>query len=185
MEDARGRLGNPNVAPSIWATAGVALSFLLAIALDEAFEALRAEAQSTFRTLPGRLFQAVTPLVLAAVMLGLAWLLFLKLSSARSSAVVFLTAGLIILGLYFSRFVPHSLPARGSPLRDIQLFVLYRGAQSRLFRIASFSALAGLVALIRGPKGRPAQSRNRNEAAPPNNSLGGHRCPSRTRGRCY
>jgi hypothetical protein len=130
----------------------VALSFFLAIALDDAFLALRAEAQSSFRTLPGRLFQAVTPLILAAVMLALAWLLFIKLRSARSSAAVFLTAGLIILGLYFAQFVPMPLPARGSLLRDIQLFVLYRGAQSRLFHIASFCAVVGLAALIRAPK---------------------------------
>ncbi len=134
---------------TLWSTAALVISFLFAIGLDAIFRLLRAEAQSTFHVLPGYLFQAATPVLMAAVILALTWLLFVKLEPSRLSAAVFLAAGLIVLALYFSQFFPFPLPFRKTIIGQIRFLVLDLGTRSNLFHLASFWTVAGLAALLR------------------------------------
>lgn len=142
--------GISGAAASVWAIAGIGAAFFLSVAMDTIFLALRAESLRTFRSTPSFLFQAAMPIVLAGIMLAPAWLLFSKLRSARPAAIIFLAAGLLILGLHLSRFT-----SRPSIVIRLQSSLLSLSAGSSLYLVSMFSMVAGIVALVRGASADP------------------------------
>jgi len=138
-----------------WSAAGLVLSFLLALGMDAVFRLLRAYVQSTFHVLPGALFQAVSPLILAGILLALAWLLFVKLEQSRLCASIFLVPGLLVLGVYATQFLGFPVSLRGTLAGQLRYFIIDLGTRSNLFHLASFSVVAGIVAFVRASQAKP------------------------------
>jgi hypothetical protein len=129
------------------------IAFLFGYGLDAAIRALSEQAATTFRFESVFLLGFATSFVIAAMMLMLAWLLFIRLAPSRAASGVFPGLGLLLVALHVAAFLPGPEFVRETPLGTLQSALISTGFHN-LFSLASFCVIAGIAGLIFPDAGR-------------------------------
>ncbi len=137
-------------APPFIAAAALCLSFVIAYAADAIHHQLVQDASTTFNVRSASLFVAVTPLIMAATMLALAWLILVRLPPSRPSAAIFLIAGIFVAAEYLSFLVPFPLWLRETVIGRFRYEITNVGGHSNLYSLAAFWIVAGIAGSSRG-----------------------------------
>jgi hypothetical protein len=137
--------------PTLAAVGALVVSLVVAYGVDAIFGQLRDQAQSTFRVIPAALFSAAMPLILSATMLALAWVVLLKLPASRTTAIIFLVAGSLVLGTYLTQFIGFPPDLRNTIIWKFRTAIMVLGTRSALYHLASFWIILGIASLMRQP----------------------------------
>jgi len=135
--------------PTLVAVSALFASLVVAYGLDSIFGLLRQQAQSTFHVLPAALFATNMPLVLATIVLALAWIILIELPPSRAIATIFLAAGCLVIGTYLTQFIGFPSELRRTFIGHFRTAILTLGTHSSLYHLTSFWIVAGLACFLR------------------------------------
>ena len=141
--------------PGAVAIAVLALSFVLAYAMDSKVQRLRDEAGATFNFLPVAFLSAVVPLFVVTGILALNWLVLRRLPPSRFIATAYLIAGFLVVVEYLSFLVGFPLWLRKTILGSFRYAMMDFGPQSSIYYLACACIVIGVAALQRRRKTPP------------------------------
>ncbi len=90
------------LSPTLVAVGALLISLMITYGIDRALAVMVQRAQSTFQVFPAYLFRAAVPLLEAAVMLALAWMVLIRLRPSRVAAILSIASGCLIIGFYLT-----------------------------------------------------------------------------------
>jgi hypothetical protein len=138
------------ISPILATIIAIALSFLLAYWADSLLRDVRLQAESDFHFHNLALTSVVLTLFEVFVSLGFAALLLMVLPPNRTSGVISLAAGLIVVLAFISFFFPTPLEwLRSTPLHALMFTMVNAGTQSFLDYLASSWIVVGIAAALR------------------------------------
>jgi hypothetical protein len=139
------------LSPTLVAVGALLISLMITYGIDRALAVMVQRAQSTFQVFPAYLFRAAVPLLEAAVMLALAWMVLIRLLPSRVAAIISVATGCLIIGSYLTIFTGFPVGLRDTFIGTFRVAVMDLGPQSSLYHMAAFWIIIGLTSLVRRP----------------------------------
>jgi hypothetical protein len=138
-----------NLHPLPVAIGALVLSFMIAFVADGINARMVRQAQSTFHVLPAYFFRSAMPFIQVAVILGLAWLLLIRLPPNRVAAITFIIAGILVIGTYLTAFTGFFDVQRHSIIYQFRQTILILGTHSCVYYLSASSIFLGIASLLR------------------------------------
>jgi hypothetical protein len=148
MKKISSRLSSSRLYPPLVAASALGISFAVAYAADSILYQLQEKARTTFDFGLTTIAVAAPPLIMAATMLALAWLVFVRLAPSKTVAAIFVIGGLFVAAEYLSFLVSFPLWLRDTVIGRFR-YELMRTGGRHLYSLASFWIVLGIAGFLR------------------------------------
>lgn len=140
--------GRDQTAPDAAAMIALLLAYGFGFLSDRLAVYVRENAARTFSSIPAIVFGLAAPVVISAVLLALAWVIFRRSSSGKFTAYIFIIFGILGILLFSFRFLPVSskflsgiAASLGAPLAGI-------GFGSAFLLVSAYTLVLGIAGAI-------------------------------------
>ena len=136
------------------AISALVLSIIIAYGADAIFNLIANQARSTFEpflVLSGNWLRVAFPIIQAAVMLGLAWVLLIRPCPSQVAPILYIICGFIVIGTYLTILTGVPIEFRKTIIGQFRGAIIALGVNSNLYHMAAFWIIVGIAGLMRRP----------------------------------